>query len=126
MRSAGVVIAVIMSVCFFCLVEFKKIDKKYILLLVISAVFLIGIFILFKNYVNTNIYQDAGNSTNDISRNADRAASLMSPRGFIDLFLSICGKLYNAASASFLLVMIGLISSVSYLIKKFFTDLKCR
>lgn len=126
MRSAGVVIAVIMCVCFYYLVELKKIDKKYILFSVVLAVMFASAFLLFKNYVNTNIYQDAGGSTNDISTNAGRAAALMSLRGIIDLFLSICGKLYNVGSASFLLVMFGLAFSVSYLIRKIYADVRSR
>lgn len=126
MRSAGVVIAVIISLCFYYLIEFKKIDKKYILFSIVIAVLLAAAFVLFKNYVNTNIYQDAGGSTNDISKNAGRAASLMSLMGIVDLFLSMCGKLYGVVSASFLLVMLGLFFSVFYLLKKLYTDVRSK
>lgn len=138
MRAIGVVAAAGFILTVYIVTHFKELEKKYILYILGIAAVLVMLFLGIKFYVTNEIYfnEYAANVTNsldevkgvssqdvnDLQNNITRAIGLLHPEGIMDVFISVCGKMYYAFSASLLLGAIGfiisLVMAVSYFIKK--------
>lgn len=138
MRAIGVVAAVGFILVVYIVTHFRELDKKYILYILGIAVALVLLFLGIKLYVTNEIYfnEYAANVTNsldeikgvssedvnDLQYNINRTKGLLYPAGIMDVFISACGKMYYAFSASLLLGVIGFIISLvmvtAYFIKK--------
>lgn len=117
MRSIGVVIAVCMVMLGFYISNNKEINKKYVIFTVVMAVVFFGLTIVLKNYMMSHIYLgNAANSTNNVQAGVTRIRSLMSIKGLMDLAVSVLGKLFYVSAASFLLIIVGALSTFCYLI----------
>lgn len=121
MRAIGVSIAVAVVLAFYVIFHIKAISKKLLIYMVGLTVVGILAFSGIKNYVTSEIYvnhysEENGSSdryeiddnVNNLNRNFDKVGNLMSREGLQDLGMSICGKLYYAFSATFLLIEIGI------------------
>ena len=118
MRAAGVVIAVGMVLILYLICNWKKINKKHVICILLTAAAMVIIMAVVKDFVTTQIYLNTeGDSVNDISRQVTRTKSLLSIWGLIDLSFSAISKLYAVSAASFLMVMAGMVLSVCFLIK---------
>ena len=124
MRSLGVVIAVGMVLLFSFYKNRKKIPWKKMLLFAIAFFLTFAAAMLFKEFVTGNIYADnAQLATNDFSGQTGKVKSVASVYGLLDLALSVMGKLYYIASATYLFGFLGIIvffkQVISYLTNGF-------
>lgn len=125
MRAAGVVVAVFITLFFYFVGNFKKIDKKCMIFTVLLAVALFVGLSFVKEYVTNNMYFDqVGTSVNDVSRQVKKTKSLLSVSGLADLMMSMIGKFYYTGAATFLLGLIGFVSAVFAILKTIFNLLK--
>lgn len=116
MRSIGVAASVCIVMLGFLISRFKEIDKKYVIYTAGIAVVFLLLILLMKNYVTNHIYLGtAVNSINNVQAGINRVGSLLSVRGIMDLAVSIIGKLYYVSTASFLLILSGVIATFFYI-----------
>ncbi len=125
MRSIGVVIAVCMVILLYYVNQRKTVDKKYIIYTFAVSVIFVCLALFIKNYVSAEIY--LGNdreSVNNIQSNLNRAGNFLSARGMLDLILSVIGKLYYVAAATFVLGIIGALTAFTSLCSGFIKKIK--
>lgn len=135
MRAIGITASVAFVLLVYILTHFKELRPKYILFLFSTIIVWILIFWGMKLYVTNTIYSgsyapDSVNavknistdSVNDLGANINHVKGLFNLAGIKDVFLSVCGKLYYAFGASFLLGGVGfvvaLVQFFSYILKK--------
>lgn len=125
MRAVGVVIALGIVMAMYILVHVKGVNKKQILFIVAWSVILVVFVSIIKNYVTTQIYFSKGSeSVNDISGQVSRTKALLNVQGFVDIGMSILGKLYSVGASAFLLPIVGVIWTMCYLIKSVIVRIK--
>lgn len=135
MRAIGVVASVGFVLLIYIIAHFKELSKKYVLFVLVTAIALILAVAGIKVFVTSTIYcnsyavgiTDTENMMNTIDSNGlqgnmSRALGFLNLSGIIDVFMSVCGKMYYAFCASFLLgaagVVIELVFLISYILKK--------
>ena len=105
--------------------RYKDIDKKYILYTIAAFAVSFCVVIVLKNYVSNNIYLGTGeNSVNNVSTNVTRFGSLLNIRGLMDIAVSFIGKLYYVSAATFVFGIIGVFTSLFFLISGFVKKIK--
>ncbi|MCH5248449.1 MAG: hypothetical protein J1E98_00885 [Lachnospiraceae bacterium] len=125
MRSMGVVIAVCMILACYFISRFKEIDKKYIFYAIAVFAVFFCVMILLKNYVSTYIYAGtADKSVNNVQANVNRLGSLLNIRGLMDIAVSFIGKLYYFTSATFIMGMVGVFTSLFFLLSGLIKKIK--
>lgn len=125
MRALGVVLAVMIVLTGWMIGNYKRCGLKYIGFVIGMSGFLAIITVLLKQFVSNSIYMGGNvNSVNDISRNVQATKSLFNVGGMIDVAMSVLGKLYYAGVASFLLAIVGLVLTVSLMMKYLHLRLK--
>ncbi len=113
MRAAGAAIAVLIALLFYFIGNFKKIDKKCMVFTLLSAAVVFVLLSFIKDYVTDNMYfNQIGSSVNDVSRQVNKTKSLLSVSGIVDLMLSVMGKFYYTAAATFTLAFAGFFGAV--------------
>lgn len=121
MRAIGVSIAVAGVLVLYVISHVKAINKKLLIYMVGLTVAGMLAFVGVKSYVADEIYvnhyseekghleeNEINDNINNLDRNLKKVKNLMTTEGLQDLGMSICGKLYYAFSATFLLVEIGI------------------
>lgn len=132
MRAIGVVLALGFILGFYFMKNHRELNKKYIIFTLGTIGILVFAVLGMKLYVTNTIYFNAyatnsintvksasTGSVNDLQANISKTKSLLRTDGLLDLFMSVCGKLYYAFSASFLLGAIGAVISFAQLRKLF-------
>lgn len=113
MRALGIVIAVLIVLFLYFAGNWKTVDKKCVLAVVVFAIGLLGLFFAAKEYVTNFLYSNQGStSVNDIPAQLEKTKSILSVTGMIDYALSILGKLYYSGAATFLFILVGFVSAV--------------
>lgn len=133
MRAIGVAIAAGVVITFYVVSHFKIMNKRLLFYMIAITAATIAIFWGVKSYVSNEIYinhyaeeksednieeNKAVKDVNSIEFNLRKTKNLFSLAGVKDVGMSICGKLYYAFSATFLLVITGIIIVLCLCIRK--------
>lgn len=133
MRTIGVVMAVVGVSALYVVSHFKIMNKRLLFYMIAMTAAAIVTFWGVKSYVTNEIYVNhyaeeknkdsigenkAVKDVNSIEFNLEKAKNLFSMEGIKDIGMSICGKLYYAFSATFLLVIFGMVIAFCLCIRK--------